>query len=280
MTDDWILSQVVFDEEAEASIPAAVLQIKDRPPQTEAVVLEQPRQYVQKPLNLGPSHGVSLTSFLEVGHRPLRPISIESPSTQTPSFRGTWVFNPFLMLIGDPNLRAVYPDEIEGDPSQELSPSHVAGPGQLKSGNRAIGLSAIMDVDHPSPADLDFIPDAVSSFLGTREQDASRYKSTAFRVQVPEKRATTTLAQFQPRYSRTGCEPQQRWLKSIDLSLRCRERDASRHNRSNPQNPTQVLMNGTRAATTLAQIRITKPQVLMDRVRQQAQIFRVIENSR
>ena len=29
ITDDWILSQVVFDEEAEAPIPAAVLQIED-----------------------------------------------------------------------------------------------------------------------------------------------------------------------------------------------------------------------------------------------------------
>ena len=38
ITDDWILSQVVFDEDAEAPIPAAVLQIEDGPPLEEAVV--------------------------------------------------------------------------------------------------------------------------------------------------------------------------------------------------------------------------------------------------
>ena len=38
ITDDWILSQVVFDEEAEAPIPAAVLQIEDGPPLEEVVV--------------------------------------------------------------------------------------------------------------------------------------------------------------------------------------------------------------------------------------------------
>ena len=38
ITDDWILSQVVFDEDAEAPIPAAVLQIEDGPPLEEAEV--------------------------------------------------------------------------------------------------------------------------------------------------------------------------------------------------------------------------------------------------
>ena len=38
ITDDWILSQVVFDEEAEAPILATVLQIEDGPPLDEAVV--------------------------------------------------------------------------------------------------------------------------------------------------------------------------------------------------------------------------------------------------
>ena len=38
ITDEWILSQVVFDEEAEAPIPAAVLQIEKGPPLDEVVV--------------------------------------------------------------------------------------------------------------------------------------------------------------------------------------------------------------------------------------------------
>ena len=85
-----------------------------------------------------------------------------------------------------------FPHDGENDPIEDFSPSHVAGSAQLEVGKRAIedwpqiaGLppvsgSSDIDIihDHPSPADMDFIPDAVSSHLsGTRDRNVDRYNA-------------------------------------------------------------------------------------------------------
>ena len=85
-----------------------------------------------------------------------------------------------------------FPHDGENDPIEDFSESQVAGSAQPKAGKRAIedwpqiaGLppvsgSSDIDIvhDHPSPADMDFIPDAVSSHLsGTRDRDADRYNA-------------------------------------------------------------------------------------------------------
>ena len=85
-----------------------------------------------------------------------------------------------------------FPLEGESDPIEDFSPSQFAGSAQPGAGDRAIedwpqtaGLQPVsgssdVDVihDHPSPADMDFIPDAVSSYLsGTRDRDADRYNA-------------------------------------------------------------------------------------------------------
>ena len=124
ITDDWILSQVVFDEDAEAPIPAAVLQIEDGPPLEEAVV----------PPNQAPSSISPTVPFvaLQIEDQAVHPAAHPEPaqswsltwdqfdqllgsgSQATPpdfgrldfdsSRLGIWIFNPFLMLIGDLNL--------------------------------------------------------------------------------------------------------------------------------------------------------------------------------
>ena len=85
-----------------------------------------------------------------------------------------------------------FPRGGENDPIEDFSPSQVAGSAQPEAGERAIedwpqvaGLppvsgSSDVDIvhDHLSPADMDFIPDAVSSHLsGTRDRDADRYNA-------------------------------------------------------------------------------------------------------
>ena len=127
ITDDWILSQVVFDEDAEAPIPAAVLQIEDGPPLEEAEVpqIRCPRRFrlpfhswrsrsrtglsimllIRSRLNHGPLHGISLTSSSAVDRRLRRLISVGLTLTRVPPFRlEIWIFNPFLMLIGGLSL--------------------------------------------------------------------------------------------------------------------------------------------------------------------------------
>ena len=127
ITDNWILSQVVFDEDAEAPIPAAVLQIEDGPPLEEAVVppnqvpssisptvpfvaLQIEDQAAHPAAHPEPVQSWSLTwdqfdRSSGVNRRPRRLISVDSTSIRvSPSRLGIWIFNPFLMLIGDLNL--------------------------------------------------------------------------------------------------------------------------------------------------------------------------------
>ena len=127
ITDDWILSQVVFDEDAEAPIPAAVLQIEDGPALEEAevppnqvpssisptvpfVALQIEDRAVHHAAHPEPAqswslHGISLTSSSAVDRRLHRLISVGSTLTRVPPFRlGIWIFNPFLMLIGGRSL--------------------------------------------------------------------------------------------------------------------------------------------------------------------------------
>ena len=118
ITDDWILSQVVFDEEAEAPIPAAVLQIEDGPPSRRGCGSSESGTLafllilllIRRRLNLGPLHGISMTSSSEVAHRLHRLISIVATSIRASLFRlEILIFNPVLMLIGDLNL-PTFPD--------------------------------------------------------------------------------------------------------------------------------------------------------------------------
>ena len=129
-----------------------------------------------------------------------------------------------------------FPHDGENDPIEDFSPSHVAGSAQPEVGKRAIedwpqiaGLppvsgSSDIDIihDHPSPADMDFIPDAVSSHLsGTRDRNADRYNA--------------------------GPNP--------SLSSGTRGRDASRYNAAQiRQIGHQVLVDRMRAAKQQAQI--------------------------
>ena len=127
ITDDWILSQVVFDESAEAPIPAAVLQIEDGPPLEEAVVPPN-----QVPSSISPTVPfVALQIEDRAAHHAAHPEPAQSWSltwdqfdqllgsgsqatppdfgrldfdSVPPSRLGIWIFNPFLMLIGDLNL--------------------------------------------------------------------------------------------------------------------------------------------------------------------------------
>ena len=179
-------------------------------------------QYIRRLLNLGPLHGISLTSSSEVGRRLPRLTSIVSTSTRVPPFRlGT------LMLIADPNppnlpnpigpllpCLCMNPLRGESDPIENFSSSHVAGSAQFDSGNwpqtagrpPMSGSAAVTTNDHPSPADMDFI---LMQYHLTCQVPVIRMRAASW------PKSTATL-----RYPRRGCEPLQRRLKSNQTVLR------------------------------------------------------------
>ena len=230
ITDDWILSQVVFDEDAEAPIPAAVLQIEDGPPLEEAEVPPN-----QVPSSISPTIPfVALQIEDRAAHHAAHPEPAQSwsltwdqfdqllgsGSQATPPDFGRLDFNSGASVsVGNLDFQFLFdadwrsqpsrmggpvdalptheptqgfPHDGESDPIEDFSPSHVAGSAQREAGKRAIedwpqiaGLppvsgSSDVDIidDRPSPADMDFIPDAVSSHLsGTRDRNADRYNA-------------------------------------------------------------------------------------------------------
>ena len=160
---------------------------------------------IQSRLNHGPLHGISLTSssaqatppdFGRLDFDSGAPVSVGNLDFQS-LFDADWRSQPSRI---DRSFDALptheptqgFPHDGENDPIEDFSPSHVAGPAQPEVGKRAIedwpqiaGLppvsgSSDIDIihDHPSPADMDFIPDAVSSHLsGTRDRNADRYNA-------------------------------------------------------------------------------------------------------
>ena len=270
ITDDWILSQVVFDEEAEAPIPAAVLQIEDGPPLEEVVVPPNQRlpsivpfvafqiedQVAAHPAVhpetaqswsltwdqfdqlLGSGPQATPTDFDRIDLDSGVPISVGNVDVQS-LFDADWRsqpsrpsrFNrPFDALPTHEPIED-FPLEGENDPIEDFSPSQFAGSAQPGAGDRAIedwpetaGLppvsgSSDVDIihDHPSPADMDFIPDAVSSYLsGTRDRDADRYNAGP----NPPHSSGTRDRGADRYYSRSGCEPLQRRLESTKPNLR------------------------------------------------------------
>ena len=230
ITDDWILSQVVFDEDAEAPIPAAVLQIEDGPPLEEAevppnqvpasisptvpfVALQIEDRAVHHAAHPEPAQSWSLTwdqfdQLLGSGSQATPPdfgrldfdsgasVSVGNLDFQS-LFDADWRSQPSRMdgpfdALPTHEPTQGFPHDGENDPIEDFSPSHVAGSAQPEVGKRAIedwpqiaGLppvsgSSDIDIihDHPSPADMDFIPDAVSSHLsGTRDRTAYRYNA-------------------------------------------------------------------------------------------------------
>ena len=230
ITDDWILSQVVFDEDAEAPIPAAVLQIEDGPPLEEAVVPPN-----QVPSSISPTVPFAALQIEDrAAHHAAHPEPAQSwsltwdqfdqllgsGSQATPPDFGRLDFDSGAPIsVGNLDFQSLFdadwrsqpsridrscdalptheptqgfPHDGENDPIEDFSPSQVAGSAQPEAGKRAIedwpqiaGLppvsgSSDIDIvhDHPSPADMDFIPDAVASHLpGTRDRNADRYNA-------------------------------------------------------------------------------------------------------
>ena len=104
--------------------------------------------YILRRLNLGPLHGISLTSFSEVARKLHQPTSVGNVDIQS-LFDADWRSQPF-------------------------RPSRINRPFDALSGSSDVDVIH----DHPSPADMDFVPDAVSSYLsGTRDRDADRYNA-------------------------------------------------------------------------------------------------------
>ena len=176
ITDDWILSQVVFDEDAEAPIPAAVLQIEDGPPLEEAEV----------PPNQVPSSISPTVPFvaLQIGDRAVHHAAHPEPaqswsltwdqfdqllgsgSQATPPDFGRLDFNSGASVsVGNLDFQSLFdadwrsqpsrmdgpfdalptheptqgfPHDGENDPIEDFSPSHVAGSAQPEVGKRAI----------------------------------------------------------------------------------------------------------------------------------------------
>ena len=173
ITDDWILSQVVFVEDAEVPISAAVLQIEDGPPLEEAVVPPN-----QVPLSISPTVPfVALQIEDRAAHHAAHPEPAQSwsltwgqfdqllgsGSQATPpdfgrlDFDSHSVGNLDFQSLFDADWRSQpsridrsfdalpthepiqsFPHDGENDPIEDFSPSQVAGLAQPEAGKRAI----------------------------------------------------------------------------------------------------------------------------------------------
>ena len=266
ITDDWILSQVVFDEDVEAPIPAAVLQIEDRPPLEEAVVPPN-----QVPSSISPTvpfvaHQIEDQAAHPAAHpEPAQSWSLTwdqfdqllgSGSQTTPPDFGRLDFDSGVFIsVGNLDIQSLFdadwrsqPSRIdrsfdalptrepiqgfprggENDPIEDFSPSQVAGSAQPEAGELAFLLSQV----HLMLTSFTITP--------VRRIWASSLMQYHLTCQVPATgmRTATTLVQIH-------------------------------------RSP-QVLKIGTRTAITRAQIRQIKHQVSLDRTRaakQQAQIL-------
>ena len=178
ITDDWILSQVVFDEDAEAPIPAAVLQIKDGPPLEEAVVPPN-----QVPSSISPTAPLALQIDDQAAHPAAHPEPAQSWSLTWDQFdrllgSGSQAIPPDFgrldfdsgvpISVGNLDIQSLFdadwrsqpsqasrinrsfdalptreptqgfPHDGENDPIEDFSPSQVAGSAQPEAGDRAI----------------------------------------------------------------------------------------------------------------------------------------------